>query len=849
MANKRDLTIGIDGDPHGFDAAVKSAEESAKTFDRELGKLERELAMTEARTKAAGDAVQKYGRESDKAALAARKLGNEAKASADKAARAQRDYAEAADRLANGEGDAARAEELAARAADAVERASLKAAEAHRAQARAADEAADQERQLAREATLAATAERLGTLKASGQVKEHNALVRQTRQEFGDLEKEAKGAFNEIQTIGGRAFGSVSNAAEGLATSGPGSIALIVAALAAVPFVAVAATSAISLGIGGALAGLGLYATKGDAQVQAALHQLTAHVKSETKSMAAPFKQTWLEIAKAGGEAFDGLAPEIAGDLAKLAPVISQFAHEGASALTRLGPGFDAATEAATRLLDELGPRLPAILGNVGHAIQIMANSAESSAPAFANMLASVSQVLPAIAHLLDLAVKVGPAVNLMYGALTGGASPIKLLLNNLGMAGDGLTGMFVTLPSKAANAAASVSALQKDMKVLADTESTAADKANALSDAFNRLLNPAEAVFGDTAKLRDSIKAMNDALKDSHGKINDTSAAARASKQAFTGMIDNAKTLASDMLNSGKGIDQVRAKLQPTIDQMYAFAGSNKAARALVDDFVRSLDGMPANKKVGLTLDAQDFFYALHQAQGTKVDPKTGLLLGNNADYLNKWLKANGLRIDPKTGLLKGNNADYYNKWLKANGLKISTKTGRITGNTSAFWAAVHSIPQTVGYRKIGVYYVPLNSANEPGSTRHASGGLYHKKGYADGGEASGLIRGPGGPTSDSIPMPFLSDKEFIVQAKYATPNLPLLEAINAGRKVSAGMLGPRPVAAGSVRGGGQSGGGNGPLVLEIHSGGSRFDDALVGVLRNTIRAKGGDVQVVLGQ
>lgn len=44
-------------------------------------------------------------------------------------------------------------------------------------------------------------------------------------------------------------------------------------------------------------------------------------------------------------------------------------------------------------------------------------------------------------------------------------------------------------------------------------------------------------------------------------------------------------------------------------------------------------------------------------------------------------------------------------------------------------------------------------------------------------------------------------------------------------------------------------AGASGGSTVLEIHSGGTAFDDALVEVLRRAIRVKGGNVQVVLGR
>jgi hypothetical protein len=45
-----------------------------------------------------------------------------------------------------------------------------------------------------------------------------------------------------------------------------------------------------------------------------------------------------------------------------------------------------------------------------------------------------------------------------------------------------------------------------------------------------------------------------------------------------------------------------------------------------------------------------------------------------------------------------------------------------------------------------------------------------------------------------------------------------------------------------------GQAGGSGGPVAIELHSGGTRLDDLLLEVLRNSIRVRGGTVQTVLG-
>jgi hypothetical protein len=175
----RDLHVSITGDEHGFDRAMRDAEESAKGLDRELGKLERQQKLAEHATERTSDAVRRYGREQDKAALAARKAGDTARDAARRADMAIRRAAEAADKLAHSEISQAEATKRAEAAERAIERAALAAAAAHRAAAKAAEDQADEERQLSRassQATKGLTAQRstlvsligAGALAASG---------------------------------------------------------------------------------------------------------------------------------------------------------------------------------------------------------------------------------------------------------------------------------------------------------------------------------------------------------------------------------------------------------------------------------------------------------------------------------------------------------------------------------------------------------------------------------------------------------------------------------------------------------------------------------------------------------
>jgi hypothetical protein len=773
----RDLKVSIDGDAKGFDAACTEAEAKARGLDRELAKLERQQKAEEKVAAASAAALKRFASAEDKAALSARKMGLEVKRAAEQAERAQVRAAAAAEAAAKGSFSKERADKLAARADEAVERAAIKAAEAQLVAAHAAEQQAEKEKKVARAAELAAAAQRLAAYKASGSVKEHNAALKALEARFGDLSREGSGAFKQLESTSSSAFGLIDK-------TGYGAIAKVALIISAIPFAALGAEAAIAGGIGGALAGVGLMATKSDAQVQASLGRMASHIKSETRQMAAPFKSTWLAIADEGTKTFDTLAPEIGKDFAKIAPVVTTFVHNAGYAATLLGPSLGVATDAADKLIAALGGKLPEITRSLGKAIEIVSRSAGDNADEFANVASAIAGLLPPAAHLLDWAVKIGPYLSPVFGMMAKGGASVSALHDGLSKLTGGLVEMDHSLqigggsfPSFAQKATIAAAATGKLMTAEQAAALTADQLKTALDALTGKTLNQREAM----AEYRHTITAMTQSLKDNghaHGFATEKGA---QNEQALDNIAKAAQKVAESMKAAGQ--DPAPA-LERARQQIVAMAEKMHYSASAAQDLASKLLGI---KPVTLSVDDADFMTKLHRAQGLKIDPKTGLLRGDGSDYFNKWLKAKGLTINPKTGLFRGNNADYYNKWLSANHLKIDTKTGKITGNTSAFWSAVHGIPSVVGNRQINVRYVPTNSANQPGTTRHALGGIVHRANggpvqrLADGGP-SGLLVGPGSATSDSI-LTALSNGEYVTNARRTAEYRPLLDAINYGR------------------------------------------------------------------
>ena len=676
---------------------------------------------------AARDA-DRFGDKNSKAALAARRMGAAAKDAADKAARAMSAAGEAAEKLAMGEINADEAAQAEAKALRELERSALKAAEAEKATARAADEAAQQYRQAARDAELAAAAERLGALKASGSIKQHNSELRKLESRFGDLSKEGEGAFQMIETSASNAFASVGS-------SGPGQIALVVAALGAVPFAALGAESAITLGVGGALAGLGLAATKGDKQVQTALHNMTAHIKSETKQISAPFKQTWVEIAKAGTEAFDSLAPELQKDFAVLAPVISDFAHDAAVAGGKLAPAFDASTRASDKLLHALGDRLPDIAGNVGHSIEIMANSAGQHAQEFANLVTNVSALLPVLAHVIDYATQFGSVVNPVFDVLTHGELSVNALHDGLVKLSGGVISSNhsfqvaeQTFPTFAEQAALARIETQHIASVM-DIASLSAQQMGAQFDSLaGKVLTDREAMYA----YRKSVTDLSDALKANGHAHGFNSQKGAENEHALDKVAVAAQKAAQGMKDDGKSAQQVSHYLEG-------------ARRTLI----------AAAEKMGYT-----------SAEARTLADK---LLGVTH-------AANTIPKSKKT--------------------KVTADTGWAMSNLDRFLAKVRQIP-THRQLTVDVRY------NGKRPDLAATGGEYMGAGkgfkYGAGGEVSGLISGPGTGTSDSIPAPWLSNGEFVVNSQTTADNTAALMNLNAGMSwMRAGLLGGEKFAKG---------------------------------------------------
>lgn len=605
--------------------------------------------------------AQKFGRSADKAALAARKMGTEARQAAEKAAAAGKVASEAAQKAEKGLIKQAEAARLAAKATTELERAELKAAAAAIVEAEAAEK-------VAKAQAKAAVAAKV-------------------------LAKESQQSGNLI----GRAFeagaGLAESAFEKLGTSGPLAIGAVVVGLGALPVVGAAAGAGITLGLGGALTGIGLMATKGSAEAKAAIASLKTDVKSEAEKMFAPFKQVWTEIPKIARGGLRMLRPAVREASAELTPELQRFGHEAAASMSELQPAIMGAERAFSAILRTVGPQLPSIMRSLAGAVTAVTSAVEDNPQAIAGMVQGMADLAryggEAIGFLTRTAGWLQRNRDTAMSAFQAIAFGVNPAIGGLAL----LTGHMQSSGSAASQMGASVQHAIDDARAAQERWAASSGGAQSAQQALTNAMR-------SEATTADQLKAALDRLTGANQNAEQANLAYRnAIASATRGIKENGHSLD---LNTQKG----RNNRQALLDVARAAQAHIEAMRA---------SGASMSTVSAASSAARGRFMALALSMGAS----------------------------------KREARDLANAIL---GIKS------------------RSVTVTTHFKTTGM-------VNNPGTSRefHASGGR---------------ISGPGSGTSDSIPA-WLSNGEYVVNARSARRYLPELDAINAGAYARGGRVG----------------------------------------------------------
>jgi hypothetical protein len=703
--------------------------------------------------RAAREADQ-FGDQNEEARQSVQRMGRAAEEAAERAARAQAEATREAERLAEGTGDVERAAQAAARAQRELERAEMAQSRAARAAAQQVDREAEQYRELARGAARAAAEQRLMQMRASGQFREHNALLRRLRQEYGDFGDEFNHNFREMESRARQTF-------NGFRNSGIGAINPIIAALVLLPTIAAVAGGAITFALGGALAGVGIMAAAQNAKVKASFSGLKKHVVSELKSWSTPFQATLLDISKIAERTFDAFGPDLQQVFAELAPAVGTFVDQTARGFERFRPVIHDFSAGFQAILADLGPRMDAILGNLADGLSALARSARENPEAFGQLLEDVSELAKFCAQLTPI-----------LASLSGGFHDVMNIVSALGSVLGPFTGLF-----------------QEGAKSLL---------------AFS---NPVSGVAYALSKTKEAFQSAGQGAQEHTTRMRAVDSSSRAAATG-TGQANDAQTRSGILMRLAS---QSAQKLKASLDELAGKELSSREAAAQYGTAVLALNkslkengknhGFATAKGIA---NEQALDSMAQAAQQNAVAMRDN---GRSAKDVAKFMEQSRKKF-VDAAIAAGYTSGEANKLAdKLYGVRNAAnkipakKHTKVTADTSEAEGGIRGFISWVGSQVARI--------NVKALWPFANGGLVG--GLADGGPAESarrisgtVVRGPGTGTSDSI-LARLSNGEFVNTAKATRMFGPVLALMNkvAGGSGSVGA-GQDVQRSGAIRRGG---------------------------------------------
>ncbi|MGP4088555.1 hypothetical protein, partial [Streptomyces sp. KR55] len=288
--------------------------------------------------------------------------------------------------------------------------------------------------------------------------------------------------------------------------------------------------------------------------------------------------------------------------------------------------------------------------------------------------------------------------------------------------------------------------------------------------------------------------KLSADGLRQSIQALSDTSRSAFDAQTRFEAALDN---VTKSLKENGRTLDIGTDKGRANRDALSQLASATQEAAATARESGESwqtVNGIYDRGRKKLIESAQQMGLTRAQAkrladQILRTPDKTARLKGNLEDLQAKLktAKAELKRVpDSRRAKVLATIAD-----LEAKIREARRQLNNLNGKTATTY--VKTVTLSSGpYRG---KEVPIAT----GGLFTGTGVKYRGKGYAGG----GLVEGPGTGTSDSVYAPWLSAREFVVNAKQTAKHLPLLRAINDGKLAMGSLRGAGTAAAQGLAGG----------------------------------------------
>jgi hypothetical protein len=673
--------------------------------------------------------------------------------------------------------------------------------------------------------------------------------------------RDVNGAFSKIRKAMQSAESEMASAAKKMGGQGKLILIGIVNALAQLPAIASLVGGGLVLALGGALTAIAIKAQSSNADVRAAFSETKRHVSSEFGKMTVPFRDTLMHIAEDTTRAFDSIAPALTRTYAKMAPAVTRFSSDFANSLAKLNPAIDSLGTAFSRVLGSLGSRMGPIMNNFGTGIKAITDAVAKNPAAVSGFVEGFSKLFrylgDGIGILIRFKDQFSQFMNVFAGP--GPAGAIKMI-GEVGEAFNKVKGMitgdngdvsfFTAIPGAAGAASVAMDETGMSTRKLLSAQEIAAMTTDKLKAALDRLTGANQTAFDAQTAYREALRSAVDLGKKNNAGIDGNTAAADRNRTALSQL---ASTIKNDL--GDKTPKQIEKMRQSFINAAEGMGVSKKRAKELADELLGvsgNMKKIPDKKDVKLGVKDETGAGAASAKRHLSFVDKAKSVALTVRDYVSSAAaKVQGAlrKLGNKTIHLAQKGAEGAASAASRFGgaiKRLANRTVKIA--QSGAGAAEHAVSSLMGAIKrlagktVKVGASVFGAGNVwglVGAIRNVVSKtvniVAHRFGFATGGIVGGQGMATGGISSAATGG--LRSNLTLVGERGAE-----LVSLPTGSRVIPHGQSMQQLA-------GLGGGGGGPVVLEIHSGGSRLDDVLLEIFRNAVRVRGGNVQVVLGK
>ncbi len=477
---------------------------------------------------------------------------------------------------------------------------------------------------------------------------------------------------------------------------------LLVAALAAGPFLGATLAGGVIAGFGAGIVGIGVAAAVQSDRVKSIWADLWDEIVAGTRARSGAIEVVLMNTAQRAKTIFSRVSVDVAGALNDVAPGFEKLLDGLLQSIEKFAPALRPIADAASAVFGDLGERLPGIISEIADSFTSLASSVEKNPEALGDFLAAVGEIVEVGAEFLGFLNDMHEGNKMFLDMLS---KPLEWVgLKETGEA-VGKTGSKMTeLADVTGTADGKLQGIEQSFKDLAEAEDDAAKRGDAFLDFLNK-------VTGRAPSFDEALQNTNDTIRDLIENFTQTGAAA----DGFGKQLLNADGSINTMTENGSKLYDAITGLQSGFADM---AGATKELEAA---------GMSHEEAVKRVNDA----FAVQSQRLLDAAGKMGL----NQDQMRELLRLYGLTPEQIDTLLRLDDADFRNRMAD----NVRTRTAQINvvyNNLNA--------PLTQG---TGRTYGVTDYAQGGNVARAASGGVRSNE--------VAINDGPGGFPGEAVRLP----------------------------------------------------------------------------------------------